>query len=47
MATRSTIALLREDGTVAKVYSHWDGYLECNGEILFKYYTHLKRSKNC
>ena len=39
MATRSTIALLRDNGEVVKVYSHWDGYLECNGEILFKYYN--------
>ena len=38
MATRSTIALLRDDGTVAKVYSHWDGYLECNGQLLVDNY---------
>ena len=38
MATRSTIAILREDGTVAKVYSHWDGYLEHNGKILVENY---------
>lgn len=39
MATRSTIAIAREDGTVAKVYCHWDGYLENNGDILIKYYN--------
>ena len=39
MATRSTIALLRDDGTVAKVYCHWDGYLENNGELLVKHYN--------
>ena len=39
MATRSTIALLREDGTVAKVYCHWDGYLEHNGQILVEHYN--------
>ena len=39
MATRSTIAILREDGTVAKVYCHWDGYLENNGQILFDHYN--------
>ena len=38
MATRSTIALLRDNGTVAKVYCHWDGYLENNGELLVKHY---------
>lgn len=38
MATRSTIAIQREDGTVAQVYCHWDGYLENNGDILIKYY---------
>ena len=38
MATRSTIAILREDGTVAKVYCHWDGYLENNGKILVENY---------
>ena len=39
MATRSTIAVLREDGTVAKVYCHWDGYLENNGNLLVNHYN--------
>ena len=39
MATRSTIALEYADGTVEQVYCHWDGYLENNGEILFKHYA--------
>ena len=39
MATRSTIALEFADGTVEQVYCHWDGYLENNGEILFKHYA--------
>ena len=38
MATRSTIALLRDNGEVVKVYCHWDGYLENNGELLVNYY---------
>ena len=38
MATRSTIAIAREDGTVAKVYCHWDGYLDNNGRILQEHY---------
>lgn len=39
MGTRSTIAILREDGSVAKIYCHWDGYLEHNGRMLFEYYN--------
>ena len=39
MGTRSTIALLRNDGTVAQIYCHWDGYLEHNGQILNDYYN--------
>ena len=38
MATRSTIALEFADGTVGKVYCHWDGYLDNNGKILFQHY---------
>ena len=38
MATRSTIALEYADGTVDKVYCHWDGYLDNNGKILFENY---------
>ena len=38
MATRSTIALEYADGTVDQVYCHWDGYIEHNGQILFKNY---------
>lgn len=38
MATRSTIALEFEDGTVKQIYAHWDGYLEGNGEILLNHY---------
>ncbi len=34
MATRSTIAIERADGTVVQVYCHWDGGLNSNGEIL-------------
>lgn len=39
MATRSTIALLRDDNTVAQVYCHWDGYLDHNGKILLEHYN--------
>ena len=39
MATRSTIAVQLADGSIRQVYCHWDGYLEHNGQILFKYYN--------
>lgn len=39
MATRSTIALLRDNGEVVKVYAHWDGYLENNGQLLVDNYN--------
>lgn len=39
MATRSTIAIERQDGTIAMVYCHWDGYLKNNGRILYQHYS--------
>jgi hypothetical protein len=39
MATRSTIAIQNQDGTVTGIYCHWDGYLEHNGRILHDHYT--------
>ena len=39
MATRSTISLLTNVGTIVTVYCHWDGYLEHNGKILHDHYT--------
>lgn len=38
MGTRSTIALERTDGTVCKIYCHWDGYLDHNGRILVEHW---------
>lgn len=38
MATRSTIALELENGTVKQIYAHWDGYLDGNGSILLHNY---------
>ncbi len=38
MATRSTIAIEYADGTVDKIYCHWDGYLSNNGAILLEHY---------
>ena len=39
MSTRSTIGIRHNDGSVTKIYCHWDGYLEWNGAILQKYYN--------
>ena len=38
MATRSRIAIEKEDGTVESIYCHWDGYPENNGRILVENY---------
>lgn len=38
MATRSTIAKVNEDGSVNKIYCHWDGYPEWNGKLLLEHY---------
>ena len=45
MATRSTIAILNNDGTVTAIYCHWDGYLEHHGLILSEYYTEQSKVK--
>ena len=42
MATRSTIAIQLENGSINQVYCHWDGYLENNGKILMKYYNNVE-----
>ena len=39
MATRSTISLVTEKGTVKTIYCHWDGYLSNNGKKLFEHYN--------
>jgi len=39
MATRSTIAIQNQDGTVTAIYCHWDGYPSHNGRILQENYT--------
>ena len=38
MGTRSDIIVHRTDGKWARVYCHWDGYLDHNGQILFEHY---------
>lgn len=39
MATRSTIAVELEDGSIRAVYCHWDGYLSYNGKLLMEHYN--------
>lgn len=39
MATRSTIAVELENGTVIQCYCHWDGYLSHNGKLLQTHYN--------
>jgi hypothetical protein len=39
MATRSTISIENTDGSVTKIYCHWDGYLDHNGRILHESYS--------
>ena len=43
MGTRSDIIVHRADGKWARIYCHWDGYLEHNGKILFEHYTSQKQ----
>lgn len=43
MATRSTIAMEQPDGRIMKIYCHWDGYLDHNGEILHTHYRDRAR----
>lgn len=38
MGTRSTIGVLRPDGTAASIYCHWDGYLSNNGVLLYEHW---------
>ena len=43
MGTRSTIAIEYENGFVAQIYCHWDGYLSHNGKILLEHYTEVPK----
>lgn len=38
MGTRSDIIVHRADGKWARIYCHWDGYLEHNGRLLHEHY---------
>ena len=39
MATRSTIAVMHEDGTISQVYCHYDGYVQGVGKTLVEHYN--------
>ena len=43
MSTRSKIGILRKDGSVDHVYSHWDGYPEHNGVVLIENYNNINK----
>lgn len=43
MSTRSKIGILRKDGSVDHVYSHWDGYPEHNGVVLIENYNSINK----
>jgi len=45
MGTRSTIAMVNEDGSVSQIYCHWDGYLSNNGKILLENYETAEKVK--
>lgn len=39
MATRSRIAIEKQDGTVDSIYCHFDGYIDGVGKMLFEKYS--------
>lgn len=43
MSTRSTISYIREDGFIATIYCHLDGYPRHNGKILNNYYKSYEK----
>jgi|TARA_A200000159_G_scaffold159658_1_gene178589 hypothetical protein len=45
MATRSNIAYQTPEGKIRSIYSHWDGYPECNGKILVDNYKSIEKIK--
>lgn len=44
MSTRSSIAVLQNDGKVKSVYCHWDGNLQGVGETLLNHYNSYERA---
>jgi hypothetical protein len=45
MATRSTIGVEQEDGTIKAIYCHWDGYPEGVGAGLATYYNSKEQAE--
>ena len=45
MSTRSRIGIEFENGTVASIYCHWDGYPDNNGVILLEHYQDVEKIK--
>jgi hypothetical protein len=45
MATRSRIAIEKENGSVKSIYCHFDGYLSGVGKTLFNHYDKEKLEK--
>jgi hypothetical protein len=45
MATRSTIGVTQEDGTIKAVYCHWDGYPTGVGADLVNYYNSKEKAE--
>jgi hypothetical protein len=39
MATRSTISMMKEDGSILSIYCHWDGYPDNQLPLLENYYN--------
>lgn len=45
MGTSSMIGYIKEDGTVAATYCHYDGYVEYNGRLLFDSFNTSEKAK--
>ena len=45
MATRSRIAIEKEDGSVESIYCHWDGYPSHNGQVLLDFYSNREKAQ--
>lgn len=46
MGDRSTIALLKLDGSVESIYTHWNGFISGNGALLYQYYNNAESLEN-
>lgn len=42
MGDRSTIALLKIDGTVESVFTYWNGFISGNGTLLYQYHNSIE-----